>query len=52
MRHSDPLVTLRHYQQEIPAEVKAASLALEADLLEQMRKREAAEFGVGNARVV
>jgi integrase len=52
MRHSDPLVTLRHYQQEIPAEVKAASLALEADLLEQKRKREAAEFGAGNARVV
>ena len=40
MRHTDPAVTLRHYQQQIPAEVKAAAIALEADLLEQQRKRE------------
>jgi integrase len=37
MRHADPLVTLRHYQRELPAEVKAAALALEQDLLEQKR---------------
>ena len=42
MRHADPLVTLRHYQREIPAEVKAAALALEQDLLEQKRRREEA----------
>ena len=42
MRHADPLVTLRHYQREIPAEVKAAALALEQDLLEQKRRREKA----------
>ena len=41
MRHADPYVTLRHYQQQVPAEVRAAALALENDLLEQQRKREA-----------
>ena len=40
MRHTDPYVTLKHYQREIPAEVKAAALALERDLLHQKRKRE------------
>ena len=40
MRHTDPYVTLKHYQREIPAEVKAAALALERDLLEQKRRRE------------
>ena len=40
MRHTDPYVTLKHYQREIPAEVKAAALALERDLLGQKRKRE------------
>lgn len=40
MRHTDPYVTLKHYQQGIPSEVKAAALALEQDLLEQTRKRE------------
>jgi hypothetical protein len=40
MRHVDPYVTLKHYQQGIPAEVKAAALALEQDLLAQKRKRE------------
>jgi hypothetical protein len=32
MRHTDPYVTLKHYQREIPAEVRAAALALERDL--------------------
>lgn len=40
MRHADPHVTLKHYQREVPAEVKAAALALERDLLEQKRRRE------------
>jgi integrase len=40
MRHADPQVTLKHYQQSIPAEVRAAALALETDLLAQKRKRE------------
>ncbi len=40
MRHADPQVTLKHYQQAIPAEVKAAAIALEAELLEHQRKRE------------
>jgi integrase len=40
MRHTDPYITLKHYQQGVPAEVKAAALALERDLLEQQRKRE------------
>jgi len=40
MRHADPHVTLRHYQQAIPSEVKAAAIALEADLIEQQRKLE------------
>lgn len=39
MRHADPHITLKHYQQAIPAEVKAAAIALEADLLEQEQKR-------------
>lgn len=53
MRHADPQITLRHYQQAIPAEVKAAAIALEADLLEQQRKREAQLRGeVANARPV
>ena len=42
MRHTDPHVTLKHYQREIPAEVRAAALALEQDLLEQERRREEA----------
>ena len=40
MRHVNPSVTLKHYQQEVPAAVRSAALALEADLLEQRRKRE------------
>ena len=42
MRHADPQVTLRHYQQAIPAEVKAAAIALEAELLEQQRAKQGA----------
>jgi hypothetical protein len=38
MRHADPHVTLKHYQQAIPAEVKAAAIAFEAELLDQQRK--------------
>jgi integrase len=41
LRHTDPRVTLKHYQKEIPAEVRAAALALETDLLAARRKREA-----------
>jgi len=40
MRHADPQVTLKHYQQAIPAEVKAAAIAFESDLLEEQRKVE------------
>jgi hypothetical protein len=35
-------VTLRLYHREMPAEVKAAALALEQDLLEQKPRREEA----------
>ena len=38
----DPLVRLKHDQREIPAEVKAAALRLEQDLLEQEWGREEA----------
>ncbi|HYK63022.1 MAG TPA: hypothetical protein VEV85_26525 [Bryobacteraceae bacterium] len=38
MRHADPHVTLKHYQQAIPAEIKTAAIALEMELLEQERK--------------
>ncbi len=49
MRHTDPQMTLKHYQQAIPAEVKAAAIALETQLLEELRKREAE---AANVRVV
>ena len=53
MRHADPQVTLQHYQQAIPAEVRAAALALENDLLAQRQKREAQfRAEVANARLV
>jgi integrase len=39
MRHADPHVTLKHYQQAIPAAVKAAAIALETELLDQQKKR-------------
>jgi len=32
MRHADPAVTLRHYQQAIPKSVRAAAQAMENDL--------------------
>lgn len=52
MRHADPHVTLKHYQQAIPAEVKAAAIALESELLEEQRKRQAQpDSEAGNARV-
>ncbi len=41
MRQADPTISLKIYQQAIPAEVKAAALALESDLLDQERKRKA-----------
>ena len=47
MRHTDPYVTLKHYQREIPAEVKVAALALERDLLDQKRRREETLEGNG-----
>lgn len=40
LRHADPYVTLKHYQREIPAEVKATALALERDLPNQKRRRQ------------
>ena len=40
MRHADPTITLKLDQQSIPAEVKAAALAFEADLLAQKLRRE------------
>jgi hypothetical protein len=53
MRHADPQITLRHYQQPIPAEVKAAAIAFEADLIEEQRKREnKLKSEVANARLV
>jgi hypothetical protein len=41
-RYVDPLVRLKYDQREIPAEVKAAALRLEQDLLGQKRGREEA----------
>jgi len=50
---TDPHVTLMHYQQAIPATMKAAAIALETELLEQQQKREAQlQAGVANARPV
>jgi hypothetical protein len=46
MRHSDPAVTLRHYQQEVPAEVKRAAIALESDFIEQRKRRESEDRNV------
>jgi hypothetical protein len=56
MRHADPHVTLKHYQQAIPSEVKAAAIALEAELLahqgEQLQKRQALLADVSSVRIV
>jgi integrase len=38
MRHADPHVTLKHYQQAVPAEVRAAAMAMETDLLAAERQ--------------
>jgi hypothetical protein len=38
MRHASAKRTLEIYQNSIPAEVKSAALALEADLLEKERR--------------
>jgi integrase len=35
LRHADPSVTLRHYQKSIPAGVRAAAIALEAELINE-----------------
>lgn len=40
MRHADPHVTVKQYQHAIPAAVKSAAIALEADLLEHERQRQ------------
>ena len=50
MRHVDSYLTLKHYQQGVPSEVKAAAIALEQDLLAQKRKRGAENSS--NARPV
>lgn len=50
MRHADPSVTLRHYQQAIPAEVKAAAIALESELLEAQRKAKERDREVSSVR--
>jgi len=56
MRHTDPQVTLKHYQQAIPFEVKAAAIVLEGELLEQhrtqLRKRQTLLADASDARVV
>ena len=56
MRHADPHVTLRHYQQAIPSEAKAAAIALEAELLthqrEQLQKRQRLLADVSTAHIV
>jgi integrase len=39
LRHADPTVTLKHYQKAVPASVKAAALALEADLFPENSER-------------
>jgi len=46
MRHSDPRITLKHYQKEIPAEIKSAARALEADLIAEKKKLEAEHKGI------
>jgi hypothetical protein len=49
MRHTDPTITLKHYQLSVPAELKATALVLERDLLEQKRSRKEGE-GPPNGR--
>lgn len=38
LRHSDPAVTLRHYQKSIPASVRSAALAFEEELMSTIPK--------------
>jgi hypothetical protein len=53
MRHVDPSITPKDYQQEIPAEAKAAALVFERNLLEQKRRREEADESNGkNLQIV
>jgi hypothetical protein len=53
MRHTDPQVTLKHYQQAIPAAGKAAAIALEEELLDhQQKKRAQVRSEASNARVI
>ena len=53
MRHADPQVTLKHYQQAVPAEVKAAGIALESDLLKaEQQSKEQLRAEAANARLV
>jgi integrase len=53
MRHASAKTTLEIYQKSIPAEVRAAAIALEADLLEAKRKRKAElEKETAHVRVV
>jgi integrase len=35
LRHSDPLTTLKYYQQSIPESVKKAAVALESEILKK-----------------
>lgn len=46
MRHSDPRITLKHYQKEIPAEIRSAARALEVDLIAEKKKLEAEQKGI------
>lgn len=39
LRHADPTVTLRHYQESIPASVRAAAVALEDELVNNSANR-------------
>jgi integrase len=39
LRHADPTVTLRHYQKSIPASVRIAAVALEAELIGRKRPK-------------
>jgi hypothetical protein len=38
MRHADPTITLKKYQKIIPAEARAAALAVEEELFAAMKK--------------
>ena len=40
LRHSDPSVTLRHYQKSIPASVQSAAMAFESELMGKRKRIE------------